>query len=210
MTYYYKVFHNGALFTYRTEHYGTIFFNCGTKIPKTVTVATIDGSTLADANTIFSSASPSKDGNDCLDAYTKYAATLNGVRIGSIITTNTDKWSNSISSTVASPTSLTVYTGWKLSELEKANMSNYILSLDVKRQNITRYVIPEHYEPANAAPYIVKDNYKKIPLSPWILHSVHNSLESGLEKARKLVSMIGLENVKLIKTVPFDQFIKIK
>ena len=89
-------------------------------------------------------------------------------------------------------------------------MSNYILSLKVVRQNITRYVIPEHYEPANAAPYIVKDNYKKIPLSPWILHSVHNSLESGLEKARKLVSMIGLENVKLIKTVPFDQFIKIK
>lgn len=207
---FYKMFHTGALFTYRKGHYGTIFFNCGTKIPKTVTVATVDGSTLAKANDIFASASPSTDGNDCLDAYIKYATTLNGIRIGSGFSNDTDKWTNSINSSVANPTSLTVYTGWKLSELEKANMSNYILSLDVKRQNLTRYVIPEHYEPANAAPYIVKDNYKKIPLSPWILHSVHNSLESGLEKARKLVSMIGLENVKLIKTVPFDQFIKIK
>lgn len=124
------------------------------------------------------------------------------------------------------------FKGWKISDLKAANMGNYIESLKVTDDlnnissriseagwtrdennlvhNITRCEIPAHYEPSGKAPYIIKDNYKKIPLSPWILHSVHNSLESGLESARKLVSMIGIDNVKLIKYVPFDQFIEIK
>ena len=60
------------------------------------------------------------------------------------------------------------------------------------------------------APYYIKDNYKKIEMSPWMIHSIHNSLESALQSARKIVSMIGMENVKLIKYVPIDQFVKLK
>jgi hypothetical protein len=108
------------------------------------------------------------------------------------------------------PQYINYFTGWKVSDLEAVNMGNFIASLIVDQSNLTRYPIPAHYEPSGKAPYLIKDNYKKIPLSPWILHSVHNSLESGLEKARVLASMVGIDNVKLIKTVPFDQFVKIK
>ena len=105
---------------------------------------------------------------------------------------------------------LIVYRGWKLSDLTKAGLTNYVASLSINRLNITRYPIPEHYESAGTAPYLIKDNYKKITMSPWIVHSIHNSLESAIDKAKTLVSMIGISNVKLIKTVPFDQFVKIK
>ena len=47
-------------------------------------------------------------------------------------------------------------------------------------------------------------------MSPWFVHATYSSLESALERAKLLVDMIGLENVKLIKLVPFDQFVKIQ
>ena len=84
---------------------------------------------------------------------------------------------------------------------------NYLI---VDETNIIRDTIPAHYEDTGSHPYYIKDQYQKIELSPWILHSVHNSLESSLTSAKKLVSMIGIENVKLIKHVPIEQFIKIK
>lgn len=78
------------------------------------------------------------------------------------------------------------------------------------KDTIIRAIIPEHYEDTGKPPYIIKDQYEKIELSPWMLHSIHHSLESGLEMAKKLVGMLGIDNVKLIKNVPIDQFVKIK
>lgn len=59
-------------------------------------------------------------------------------------------------------------------------------------------------------PYVVKDDYVRIPMSPWCLSSCYGSLEAALEKCKTLVDMLGMTNVKLIKVVPFDQFIRIR
>lgn len=59
-------------------------------------------------------------------------------------------------------------------------------------------------------PYIIKDQYVRIQMTPWFVHATYGSLEAALEKAKVLVDMIGLDNVKLIKIVPFDQFVKIQ
>lgn len=59
-------------------------------------------------------------------------------------------------------------------------------------------------------PYMIKDMYKRIPLSPWFTNCVTGSLDVALEKAKKLVSMIGKENVRIQKLVRFEQQIKIK
>ena len=200
--------------------FGTIFFNCGTKIPKEITFATEDGSALAEASSIMPTASQSNDGDKVLEAFTQYASTLKDVVIVNNQangTTEATQRSMCMQGTSLHK-KLNWYKGWKISDLEAADMGNFIASLIVtngikdpsSNKNITRYAIPAHYEPTGQAPYIIKDNYRKIPLSPWILHSIHNSLESGLNRAKELVSMVGINNVKLIKTVPFNQFIKIK
>lgn len=59
-------------------------------------------------------------------------------------------------------------------------------------------------------PYLIKDTYKRISGNPWFTNCVCGSLDAALEKAKKLVSMIGIENVKVIKMVAYDQFLKIK
>lgn len=203
----YETKYNGSTIEYDIQTWGTIFFNCGTVIPPQISFATTDNATLLNANTIMPSEPSSLNGDDVLNAYIKYAATLSGR------TANADGSSNTRDESKnggAMPQYINYFTGWKVADLEAANMGNFIASLIVAQSNLTRYPIPAHYESSGKAPYLIKDNYKKIPLSPWILHSVHNSLESGLEKARVLASMIGIDNVKLIKTVPFDQFVKIK
>lgn len=58
-------------------------------------------------------------------------------------------------------------------------------------------------------PYVVKDVYKRVTMSPWFHDSTYGSLTAALEKVKTMVDMIGLDNVKLIKVVPFDQKIKI-
>lgn len=204
----YQISYNGSVQEYDPQNWGTLFFNCGTVIPPQISFATADNATLLKASDILPSEQPSTDGDDVVDAYIKYAATKSGV-IAIADNLNADTRTASKNGG-AMPQYVNYFTGWKVADLEAANMGNFIASLTVAKDNLTRYPIPAHYEPSGKAPYLIKDNYKKIPLSPWILHSVHNSLESGLEKARVLVSMIGIDNVKLIKTVPFDQFIKIK
>lgn len=59
-------------------------------------------------------------------------------------------------------------------------------------------------------PFFFKDTYKRIQGSPWMTHSICGSLEDALTKAKSLCGAIGKENVKLIKLVAFDQFLKIK
>lgn len=83
-------------------------------------------------------------------------------------------------------------------------------SVNITKDCIARKTVPGHYEEINEAPYLIKDTYTRIKLSPWFVNTTVGSLEAALIKARLLVEKIGLENVKLIKVVPFDQFVKIK
>ena len=80
----------------------------------------------------------------------------------------------------------------------------------IKHTQLQTVTIPGHYEEATTAPYLIKDTYKRIQLSPWFVNATYGSLEAALERAKTLVDMIGINNVKLIKLVPFDQFVKIK
>ena len=75
---------------------------------------------------------------------------------------------------------------------------------------IKTYKIPGHWEESSEAPYVVHDVYEKVAQEPWFPYSTEHSLEKALEKSRTLVEKIGLENVKLVKVVPTDQFLKIK
>lgn len=57
--------------------------------------------------------------------------------------------------------------------------------------------------------YCVFDVYQRIKLSPWMVNATYGSLEAALVRAKNLIGMIGIENVKLIKLVEFDQFVRI-
>ena len=59
-------------------------------------------------------------------------------------------------------------------------------------------------------PYMIIDTYERVSFSPWFVVHTCGSLESALEKAKMIVNHIGINNVKVIKIVPFDQKIKIK
>ena len=82
-------------------------------------------------------------------------------------------------------------------------------SVTIKQSQVSTTLIPGHYEDTIEYPYLVIDTYKAIPMSPWFVHATYCSLEAALEKAKTLVDMLGIENIKLIKIVPFDQFIKV-
>lgn len=83
-------------------------------------------------------------------------------------------------------------------------------SITVTRKQIKTVIIPGHYEESVEAPYLIADTYKRIQLSPWFVNCTCGSLEAAITKAKALVDMIGIENVKIIKTVSVDQFVKIK
>lgn len=87
---------------------------------------------------------------------------------------------------------------------------NLYSSITITPSQIETVDVPGHYEETTNYPYIIKDTYKRIQMSPWFVHATYGSLEAALERAKTLVDMIGLENVKLIKVVPFDQFVKIQ
>lgn len=88
--------------------------------------------------------------------------------------------------------------------------NNLYSKATVTASQIETTTIPGHYEESIDPPYLIKDTYKRIQLSPWFVNCTSSSLEGAIGKARVLVDMLGIENVKLIKIVPFDQFVKIK
>jgi hypothetical protein len=103
------------------------------------------------------------------------------------------------------------YTGYQnASVYGQPDNRNLYGSVTVKQDQVTTTIIPGHYEEAIDAPYLIKDTYKRIKLSPWFVNYTCGSLEAALGKARVLVDMLGIENVKVIKIVPFDQFVRIK
>lgn len=59
-------------------------------------------------------------------------------------------------------------------------------------------------------PYMIIDVYERVWFSPWFSVHVCGSLSSALEKAKVIVSAIGIDNVKIIKLVNLDQFIRIR
>ncbi len=211
--------------------YSTIFYGVTNKkavLPIEIYFATENGSSLANAGmygTTYGSSS-NTDGMDVKTAFDKYIADITTTKDyeGSGATSDSatkdlnkkleqisqDDINNALEAAVGTHKTLTVYKGWKLNTLQTNGFNNYAKKFEITKDNLTKCPVPEHYEQDGTAPYLIRDNYKKIPLSPWILHSVHNSLESGINKAKQLVAMIGINNVKLIKTVPFDQFVKIK
>lgn len=58
-------------------------------------------------------------------------------------------------------------------------------------------------------PYLYYEKMRRIKLDPWFAISVHQSLNAALAKASKLAKMYGVDNVKIGKIVPLDQYIKI-
>lgn len=68
----------------------------------------------------------------------------------------------------------------------------------------------DYYDSTFKFPYMIIDTYEKVSFSPWFVVHTCGSLESALEKAKMIVNHIGINNVKVIKIVPFDQKIKIK
>ena len=90
------------------------------------------------------------------------------------------------------------------------NANNLYSNVNLAYTDIEQISIPGHYEDQMGSPYLIMDTYKRIQLSPWFVNCTCSSLESALTKAKSLVEVIGMSNVKIIKVVPFDQFIKIK
>ena len=76
----------------------------------------------------------------------------------------------------------------------------------------TKIVEPDtkdFYNQLYGTPFMIVDQYERVMFSPWFVNYTTGSLTSALEKAQQLVKAIGMSNVKVIKTVAFDQFIKI-
>lgn len=99
---------------------------------------------------------------------------------------------------------------YKTVERAVSNEDNACTKVRIIPKHIETYTIPAHYEDVADYPYVIYDTYERIEQSPWFILSTHGSLTSALEKAKAVVKAVGLNNVKLIKIVPTDQFIKIK
>ena len=101
-------------------------------------------------------------------------------------------------------------TGSEDAQLDWLDHPRMGVSISIKKANIETTTIPGHYVESSDNPYMVKDCYERIESSPWVINSTCSSLEGALEKAKKLIVMLGIENVKVIKNVAIDQFIKVR
>lgn len=97
------------------------------------------------------------------------------------------------------------------------NWSNEITSgklfctkVQLLTDHLKKYPIPGHWESTTNPVYYIQDTYKKLSQEPWFIYSTEHSLTQALDKCRNLVEKIGIENVKLIKVVPTDQFLRIR
>ena len=90
-----------------------------------------------------------------------------------------------------------------------SDKNNACTKVVITPSHVETYTIPAHYEEVADYPYTICDTYERIEQSPWFILSTHGSLTSALEKAKAVVKSVGVNNVKLIKVVPTEQFIKI-
>lgn len=68
----------------------------------------------------------------------------------------------------------------------------------------------DYYSAKFRYPYAIIDQYKRVMFSPWFSVHTCGSLNSALEKAKQMVNSIGINNVKIIKVVAIDEFVKVK
>lgn len=94
-------------------------------------------------------------------------------------------------------------------QIVQNNSGRAFSTIGLSPAQVETYEIPSHYEEVSGYPYVICDTYERIEQSPWFILSSHASLASALEKAKMIADAVGLENVKMIKVVPTDQFIKI-
>ena len=47
-------------------------------------------------------------------------------------------------------------------------------------------------------------NAGKIDGDPWILHSVHFSIDEAISSSKPVISSVGVENVRILKTIAHD------
>lgn len=66
------------------------------------------------------------------------------------------------------------------------------------------------FSEGSKTPYVIADQYERVMFDPWFSVAVTGSLQAALEKAKTVIQAIGIKNVKIIKLVNYDQFIKIK
>ncbi len=105
------------------------------------------------------------------------------------------------------PLASTTGVTYPIAYISNSKMYRYV---HIDASDIETTTIPGHYEDASEAPYAIMDQYTRIENSPWLINCTVGSLKAALEKARILVDMIGIENVRIIKVVPFAQYIDIK
>lgn len=58
-------------------------------------------------------------------------------------------------------------------------------------------------------PYVLADHMKRILVSPWFVSSTHGSLEAAMTRAKALIKKIGVDNVRVGKVIPLEQYIEI-
>lgn len=78
----------------------------------------------------------------------------------------------------------------------------------------TKIVYPDadsqdYYCNVYRTPFVIIDQYERVFFSPWFVNYTAGSLTAAIEKAKALVNTIGMSNVKVIKVVPFGQFIEV-
>lgn len=85
-----------------------------------------------------------------------------------------------------------------------------LLATNPKYNTFFAYVGTKNTKEQGNYPRVIHDVYVQIPMSPWFVNATYGSLDAALTRAQTLVNMIGIENVKLIKVVPYGQFIDIE
>jgi hypothetical protein len=88
--------------------------------------------------------------------------------------------------------------------------TNLYSAIVIKPDQVEKCKIPAHYEESIDQPYVICDTYERIETSPWLTFANCNSLEAAITKVKKLVEILGIDNVKLIKNVQIDQFVKVQ
>lgn len=186
--------------------------------PRTITV--VSDNSLADAGTPTNPYYSKEKMEKLITDATFFALNTEGYAAhcsaSNTVTLSNDRWGDSRTMYYTGPiaiegNAMSRQTGYGGSSTwGQRNNNNLYSKVTITQAQIETTQIPGHYEDAQDAPYLIIDTYKRIQLSPWFVNCTCGSLESALTKARTLVDMLGIENVKLIKLVPFDQFIKIK
>lgn len=167
----------------------------------------------------ISAASSSTVTNVELDAFSN---TANGASLRSAIISRLNSIINAIDAKMT--TAFNLYDVYRLKKEEYQNIKNVETVNKAQYQQIiaqNTVTIADNnaalatrgeakFDAQHKWPYMIVDVYERVWFSPWFSVHVCGSLNSALEKAKVIVSAIGIDNVKIIKLVSIDQFIKIR